>query len=113
VTQDKPKDIAAQMEEALAHRGEEKYLLRLYVAGVTAKSRRAIANLKKICEEYLPGRFEYEVIDIYHQPIFARDGQIVALPTLVKELPPSLRKFIGDLSNTERILAGLDIRAKQ
>jgi len=83
------------------------------VAGVSAKSRRAIANLKKICEEYLPGRFEYEVIDIYQQPIFARDGQIVALPTLVKELPPPLRKFIGDLSNTERILAGLDIRAKQ
>jgi circadian clock protein KaiB len=113
VTQDKPKDIAAQMEEALAHRGEGKYLLRLYVAGVTAKSRRAIANLKKICEEYLPERFEFEVIDIYQQPIIARDGQIVAAPTLVKELPLPVRKFIGDLSNTERILAGLDIRPKK
>ncbi|MBU4232080.1 MAG: circadian clock KaiB family protein [Proteobacteria bacterium] len=101
------------MEEALAKKDEEKYLLRLYVAGTTTKSRRAIANLKKICEEYLPGRYELEVIDIYQQPIFARDGQIVAAPTLVKELPPPLRKFIGDLSNTERILAGLDLRPKQ
>ncbi|MCG2773961.1 MAG: circadian clock KaiB family protein [Desulfobacterales bacterium] len=113
MTQDKPKDAAAQMEEALAKKDEEKYLLRLYVAGTTTKSRRAIANLKKICEEYLPGRYELEVIDIYQQPIFARDGQIVAAPTLVKELPPPLRKFIGDLSNTERILAGLDLRPKQ
>ena len=113
MTQDQPTDVAAQMEETLAQKDERKYLLRLYVAGTTTRSRRAIANLKKICEEYLPGRFEYEVIDIYQQPIFARDGQIVAAPTLVKELPLPLRKFIGDLSNTERILVGLDLRPKK
>jgi len=113
VTEDQPKDIAAQMEEDLAQRGEEKYLLCLYVAGTTAKSRRAIANLKKICEEYLPGRFDFEVIDIYQQPIFAKEGQIVAAPTLVKMLPLPVRRFIGDLSNKERILVGLDLRPQE
>ena len=88
------------------------YLLKLYISGMTPNSQRAIKNVQKICEEYLHGRFELEIIDIYQQPIFAKDGQIVAVPTLVKELPPPLRKFIGDLSQTERILAGLDLRKK-
>jgi circadian clock protein KaiB len=79
---------------------------------MTPNSQRAIKNVQKICEEYLQGRFELEIIDIYQQPIFAKDGQIVAVPTLVRELPPPLRKFIGDLSQTERILAGLDLRKK-
>jgi circadian clock protein KaiB len=113
MSENQEKDIAARLEEALAQQDQEKYVLRLYVAGVTRKSLRAIANLKKICDEYLPGRFEFEVIDIYQQPFFAKEGQIVAAPTLVKELPPPLQKFIGDLSNTERILAGLNLRPKR
>ena len=68
--------------------------------------------MQKICEEHLQGRFELDIIDIYQQPIFAKEGQIVAAPTLVKELPTPLRKFIGDMSQTERILAGLDLRKK-
>ncbi|MEZ4599523.1 MAG: circadian clock KaiB family protein [Syntrophotaleaceae bacterium] len=91
----------------------EIYVLRLYVAGTTPRSQRAIENVRKICDAYLPGRYQLEIIDIYQQPIFAREGQIVAAPTLVKELPPPLRKFIGDMSGTERILVGLDLRSKE
>ena len=86
-----------------------KYVLRLYVAGQSRKSMQAIRNLKNLIKEHLHDSYDLEVIDIYQQPIFAKDGQIVAAPTLVKELPLPLRKFIGDLSNTERLLAGLDL----
>ncbi|MGZ6223048.1 MAG: circadian clock KaiB family protein [Syntrophales bacterium] len=99
-------------ELALTETNEGHYVLRLYVAGMTPNSRRAIENTKKICEEHLKGRYELEIIDIYQQPIFAKEGQIIAAPTLVKELPPPLRKFIGDMSQTERILLGLDLRKK-
>ena len=105
-------DTTAAFELALKETDQGHYVLRLYVSGMTPNSQRAIENVKKICEEYMQGRFELEIIDIYQQPIFAREGQIVAVPTLVKELPPPLRKFIGDLSQTERILAGLDLRKK-
>ena len=105
-------DASAAFEQALQEKNQEHYLLKLYISGMTPNSQRAIKNVQKICEEYLHGRFELEIIDIYQQPIFAKDGQIVAVPTLVKELPPPLRKFIGDLSQTERILAGLDLRKK-
>jgi circadian clock protein KaiB len=105
-------DASAAFEQALQEKDQEHYLLKLYVSGMTPNSQRAIKNVQKICEEHLHGRFELEIIDIYQQPIFAKDGQIVAVPTLVKELPPPLRKFIGDLSQTERILAGLDLRKK-
>jgi circadian clock protein KaiB len=88
------------------------YVLRLYVSGMTPNSLRAIENLRKICSEHLEGRYQLEIIDIYQQPVFAKEGQIVAAPTLVKELPPPLRKFIGDMSHTERILLGLDVRTK-
>ncbi|ACM21909.1 circadian clock KaiB domain protein [Geotalea daltonii FRC-32] len=90
-----------------------KYILRLYVTGTTPNSQRAIENVRKICEEHLNGRYELEIIDIYQQPIYAREGQIVAAPTLVKELPPPLRKFIGDMSQTDKILLGLDVRTKK
>jgi circadian clock protein KaiB len=86
------------------------YVLRLYVAGKSPKSVNAIANLKKICEEYLQGRYQLDVIDLYQQPQLAQGEQIIALPTLIKKLPPPLRRIIGDLSNTERVLVGLDIR---
>ncbi len=91
----------------------EMWQLRLYVAGQTPKSLRAIENICRICAEHLEGRYTLEIIDIYQQPIFAREGQFVAAPTLVKALPPPLRKFIGDLSQTERILLGLDIRTSR
>lgn len=89
-----------------------KYDLRLYVAGTTPNSVRAIENIKRICEEYLKGRYDLEVIDIYQQPVLAKGDQIIAVPALMRKLPPPLRKFIGDLSNTERILVGLDLRPK-
>ena len=106
-------DSKAAFERALQETDQGRYILRLYVSGMTPNSQRAIENVQKICEEHLQGRFELEIIDIYQQPIFAKEGQIVAVPTLVKELPLPLRKFIGDLSQTERILAGLDLRKKE
>lgn len=84
--------------------------LRLYVAGQTPKSVAAFANLKKICDEHLPGQYEIEVIDLLKQPQLAAGDQILAIPTLVRKLPQPARKIIGDLSNTERVLVGLDIR---
>ena len=105
-------DATEAFELALSEAEQGNYVLRLYVAGMTPNSQRAIENVKKICAEHLQGRFELEIIDIYQQPIFAKEGQIVAAPTLVKKLPPPLRKFIGDMSHTERILAGLDLRKK-
>ena len=88
-------------------------VLRLYVAGQTPNSVRAIDNIKHICEEYLKGRFELEVVDIYQQPVLAKGDQIIAVPTLMRKLPLPLRKFIGDMSATERILVGLDLLRKQ
>ena len=90
----------------------KEYVLRLYVAGTSSKSARAVANIKEICENSLKDRYDLEVVDIYQQPILLKGEQIVAAPTLVKKLPPPLRKFIGDMSDTERILVGLDLRPK-
>jgi len=84
--------------------------LRLYVAGTTPKSLAAFANLKRICEEHLAGRYTIEIIDLCKQPALARGHQILAIPTLVRKLPEPIRKIIGDLSNTERVLVGLDIQ---
>ena len=88
----------------------EKWNLRLYVAGQTPKSIKAFDNLKKLCEEHLPGRYTIEVVDLTVNPQLAKGDQILALPTLVRKLPPPIRKIIGDLSNTERVLVGLDLR---
>lgn len=88
------------------------YVLRLYVAGLMPKSTLAIANMKRICEEHLQGRYELEVIDLYQQPQLAQGDQIVAVPTLIKKLPLPLRRIIGDMSNTELVLVGLDLRRK-
>ena len=87
----------------------EYFILKLYVAGQTAKALAAFTNLKTICEEQLKGRYEIEVIDLLENPKLAREDQIVALPTLVRRLPPPLRKIIGDLSDTERVLIGLNL----
>lgn len=105
-------DATEAFEMALEDVGKGDYILRLYVSGMTPNSTRAIENIRKICTEHLEGHYQLEIIDIYQQPIFAKEGQIVAAPTLVKELPLPLRKFIGDMSQTEKILLGLDLRTK-
>jgi circadian clock protein KaiB len=88
----------------------ELWELRLYVAGKTAKSLTAFANLKQICEEYLPGQYRIEVIDLLENPQLAKADQIIALPTLIRTLPTPIKKIIGDLSNKEKFLVGLDVR---
>lgn len=90
-----------------------KYLLRLYVSGATSRSTRAIANLKSLCEKHLEEDYELEIVDIYQHPELAKKVQLIAAPTLVKEFPLPLRKFIGDMSNTEHLLAGLEVVGKE
>lgn len=96
-----------------AKRGAEVWALRLYVAGQTPKSLAAFANLKRLCEEHLPDRYAIEVIDLMQHPQLAAGDQIVAIPTLVRKLPEPLRRIVGDLSNTERTLVGLQLRPGQ
>ena len=86
--------------------------MRLYVAGQTPKSLRALANLKKICEEYLAGKYHIEIVDLLENPQLASRDQILAIPTLIRNLPEPMRKIIGDLSNVERVLVGLDMRPR-
>jgi circadian clock protein KaiB len=93
--------------------GAEKYILRLYVTGMTARSARTIENLRIFCEKHLAGRYELQVIDVYQQPELARTEQIVAVPTLIKKLPLPLRRLIGDMSDESRVLVGLDILPHQ
>jgi circadian clock protein KaiB len=100
---------AMEDDETLAA-GE--YDLRLYVAGQTPKSLTAIANLKRLCEDHLAGRYTIEVVDLLETPQLAAGDQIVAVPTLVRRLPPPLKRVIGNLSNTERVIVGLDIRPR-
>ena len=87
-----------------------KHVLKLYVTGNTPRSERAIANLQRICEQDLKGKYEMKVINILEQPQLAEDEKIIATPTLIKELPPPIRRIIGDLSNTEKVLIGLDLQ---
>lgn len=105
----------AAFEEALTEKAvrRARYILRLYVSGSSHRSLRAVYNLKKICEEYLPDDYDLEVIDIYKDPAAAREEQIIAAPTLVKKLPRPIRKFVGDMSNTQKILVGLDLYERQ
>jgi circadian clock protein KaiB len=91
----------------------DKWHLRLYTAGQTPKSLAAIRNLKKVCEEHLAGRYEIEIVDLLKNPRLAKDHQIVAIPTLVRKLPDPMRKIIGDLSDTERALVGLELVEKK
>jgi len=108
----KSKTATKELEAGLAKLKKANYVLRLYVAGTTPKSIRAIENIKHICEEFLKGRYDLEVIDIYQQPVLAKGDQIIAVPTLIKKLPLPLRKYIGDMSVTQRILVGLHILPK-
>lgn len=88
----------------------EQWHLRLYVAGQTPKSVAAFANLKKLCEEYLQGQYHIEIIDLLQHPELAKQDQILAIPTLIRQLPPPIRQIIGDLSNQEKVLIGLDLK---
>jgi circadian clock protein KaiB len=106
------KDTKARFEEAIAAQEANQYILVLYVTGNTPSSQRAVANLKRICEEHLEGRYELAVVDLYQRPKLAQGEQIIAAPTLIKKLPLPLKRMLGDLSNTERVLVGLDLRPK-
>lgn len=106
---DEPHDSREEFEQALRDQANHKYVLRLFVAGNSARSSNAIANIREICETNLKGRYTLEVIDIYQQPEKARSDQILATPTLIKTLPPPLRRIIGDLSSNERVIVGLDL----
>jgi circadian clock protein KaiB len=108
--------IAMQLSEnavIMSSSARQAYSLRLYVAGQTPKSILALTNLKQICEEHLHGQYEIEVVDLLQNPQLARGDQILAVPTLVRRLPEPIKKIIGDLSNTQRVLVGLDLRARQ
>lgn len=101
-----------RLESAEAGRAAERYVLKLYVTGATARSLRAIGNVKAICEQYLKGRYHLEVVDAYRRPELLSRDQIVAVPTLIKKLPLPLRLLVGDLSRTEQVLQGLDLVAR-
>ena len=92
---------------------EGEYILKLYITGMTPNSRKAVENVKNICEEHLKGRYQLQIIDIYQQPTLAIGEQIIAVPTLIKKLPNPLRRLIGDMSNTEKVLLGLDLKPKE
>jgi len=102
-------DLRAALEHAAEAPAAEHYVLRLYVTGMTSRSARAVDNLRAICDEYLAGRYDLEVIDIYQQPLLAKGEQIIAAPTLIKKFPLPMRRIIGDMSNRERVLLGLHL----
>ncbi len=108
----KAKPATRAFEKKLGNARSPKYLLRLYIAGMTPKSSRAVENVRLICEQHLAGRYDLEVVDLYQHPGLSRGEQIIAVPTLIKRLPLPLRRFIGDMSDIERILVGLDLRSK-
>jgi circadian clock protein KaiB len=109
----KPKSSTAEFEAASQRSGAEQYQLRLYIAGTTPASSRSVETLRAICEEHLKGRYELMVVDVFQQPVLAKDEQIVAVPTLIKKLPTPLRRIVGDLSNEQRVLLGLDLKPKK
>ena len=104
------KSPQADFDQTISKRHKDKYVLRLYVTGTTSRSIQAISNLEKICREYLKGRYELEVIDLFQRPALAKDEQIIAAPTLIKKLPLPFRRIIGDMSNKEKVLLGLDLK---
>ncbi|MBN2033672.1 MAG: circadian clock KaiB family protein [Deltaproteobacteria bacterium] len=106
------KTRAEALEKATGWHNDEAYVLRLYVTGLTPRSTLAITNIRKICEEHLAGRYELEVIDLYQQPELAKGEQIIAAPTLIKTLPLPLRRLIGDMSDTEKVLTGMDLKPR-
>ncbi len=107
------KKIAKTLEKASWEKDRRKDVLKLYITSATPRSVKAIMNIRRICEEHLQGRYELEIIDIFQQPVLAEGEQIIAAPTLIKKLPLPLRRFIGDMSDTDKILIGLDLRPKK
>lgn len=110
----KQKSATQSFEEALqkseADNPDRHYVLRLYVTGATMRSLQAIRNIREICETHLSGRYDLEIIDVYQQPVLAKGEQIIAAPTLIKKIPAPLRRLVGDLSDREKVLMGLDLR---
>jgi circadian clock protein KaiB len=109
----KTDDTISALEKAAEKTKSDRYVLKLYVAGINPKSSAAIRSITQICEQHLKDRYELQVIDIYQQPALAKGEQIIAAPTLIKKLPAPLRRFIGNLSDLERILVGLDLKPKR
>jgi circadian clock protein KaiB len=107
----KTPDATREFEAAISGRPREEYVLRLYITGMTPRSAEAFASIKAICEKYLRGRYFLEVIDLYQEPAAAREAQILASPTLIKQLPAPLRRLVGNLSEEKRVLIGLDLQA--
>jgi circadian clock protein KaiB len=105
--------IESNMDGSISDPGAESWCLRLYVAGQSPRSLRAFENLKELCETHLAGRYQIEIIDLMENPKLARGDQIVAVPTLVRKLPEPVRKIIGDLSDSDRVLVGLDLRPRR
>ena len=112
MTQNKKRSTAGNVESAGSGRPLERYVLTLYVTGATARSLRAIANIKAVCEEHLKGRYDLEVVDIYRRPELLSKDHVVAVPTLIKRLPVPLRLLVGDLPRMEQVLRGLDLVAR-
>jgi circadian clock protein KaiB len=108
----KVRDSTQEFERTQARTQKTPYILRLYVTGTTPQSARAIANIKKLCEIHLKGRYELDVVDLYQQPELAQGEQIIVAPTLIKKMPLPQRRIIGDMSKSERVLAGLDLKKK-
>jgi circadian clock protein KaiB len=104
--------MARRFEAAIADDSKDRFILRLYVSGLSARSRHAIENIRRLCQEHLAGRHELQIIDIYQQPELAKDQQLVAAPTLVKQLPLPLRKLVGDMHDSARVLMMLGISAE-
>ena len=111
----KPKKRAAvkSRKKAAKLAGPRRYILQLYITGQTPRSLQSVENLRALCDKYLPGQFDLEVIDIYQQPAMAKEGQIIAAPTLVKSMPLPLRRLVGDFSDKERVILGLDLRPEK
>ena len=112
MAQNKKRSTAGKVESAGSGKATGRYVLTLYVTGATARSLRAIANIKAVCEEHLRGRYDLEVVDIYRRPELLRKDHVVAVPTLIKRLPVPLRLLVGDLSRMEQVLRGLDLVAR-
>jgi len=106
-------EISKELAAAVKRSSKQKYVLKLYITGMTPRSTKAVMQIREICEQHLQGRFELELIDIFQHPVLARDEQIIAAPTLIKQLPHPIRRIIGDMTDTERVLIGLDLKPKQ
>lgn len=98
--------------KATSRAESDRYALTLFVAGITPRSTKAIENAKRVLDQYLAGKYDLEIIDVYQNPIMARDGQITAAPMLIKRLPPPLKKFVGDLSDPSKFIVGLELKTK-